>query len=484
LPKLALTLLNYRETMQWKKRIYKKRFAFITDILGKSSSTFQKVLRGFLWTFVIILIMSIFSGGMGLYYLYQEKNRFEKTKGTIDQLFDGLNHSTTLSATDQLLVYKQQADYLRNSYKIDEKENRIFGYNFTIRSGNVEGWLSTGRYYDYALLQYRLGYPEDFQLGIKESIKKNTLYNDNQVSPEDLKAEMKENIKNNILHNDNKVSTEEWVNNLERLFEPGIQQGPETMILAAYEMGTSDDCRKLIEIYKHTLEENKEKPFSLSDALILRTAVQVGLFDLVKTTIEQRGNQEFNDIIVCSEAHALLMTGERDKAFALYRKLMNVPSNDWRNEIKKDFAIFRWSGFDDTAIVMAETALQLGKINVQTRPEDESNKSLTTPYIGKWQFEANNQRTQWEIKADDLPLNRHVFQSKRGNTDWVDEDIAVTRFRIKQINNKTIIEEYNARTNTLSLSEVAKISDNEIKISPIDNGNGKSLNEVRIYNKN
>ncbi|MDR2234311.1 MAG: hypothetical protein LBE56_14460 [Tannerella sp.] len=460
LPKVALTYLKYREIMQWKKRIYKKRFAFITGFFEKSSKTFQQALRVALWVAGVIMVLAFISGGFGIYFLQMENNRFVKTKETVDQLFDRLNHSTTLSESDRLLINKKQVEYLRNSYENDEKDYHIMGVN--IMSSNLKGWLSPGKYYDYALLQYGLGYPEDFEIGINECIRKNSLDEFGKWESQEL----------------SETTELEFLDKMLNQLAPKLSQGPETVIAAAYETGMTDDCRKLIDIYKNTWENNKEKPFSFSESAILRTAVQAGLFELVKTTVEQRENQKHNAVVTLCKAHALLMTGEREKALAIYRQLINSQSGNWSDELKKDFAVFRWSGFDDSEILAAETALQLSKINVLTRPADETD---TTRFAGNWQFEAGNQRTRWEIRDNNHQLGHYAFQTKRGDTEWIDEDFAVTRFRIKEINNKTMMEEYNVRTNTITLAEIMLLDDNKLQVKAIDNGSGKVQNESRTY---
>jgi hypothetical protein len=164
----------------------------------------------------------------------------------------------------------------------------------------------------------------------------------------------------------------------------------------------------------------------------------------------------------------------------LYRKQINA----YKNEIIKDFAVFRWLGFPDNEIAIVEKELHLDVIKVYTHPDDDANTaSLAKPFTGEWQCEDNGSRINWEIK-DDYHLCRYLFQTKRNDKDeWIDDDIAVTRYRFKQVTGKTIIEEYNVRTNALSATEIMQVNDNELQIKQINNGNGEFKDKISVYNR-
>ena len=70
-----------------------------------------------------------------------------------------------------------------------------------------------------------------------------------------------------------------------------------------------------------------------------------------------------------------------------------------------------------------------------------------------------------------------MYHTKKGEKEWIDEDIAVTRYRFKQMDNKTIIEEYNARSNELSVSEIVLVNDDELQVKGMESG------DVKIYRR-
>jgi hypothetical protein len=267
---------------------------------------------------------------------------------------------------------------------------------------------------EYAFVQYNLGHPDDFVENIQQS--KNQTY---------LK----------------------------------------TTIKAKFELGLFDDCRKLLEQYK---EEHAIDDFGKD---LIWTAEKVGLFEMVKEASSDDG------ALVVYKAHALLMTGEREKALSLYRGQIN----NYKNEIIEDFAVFRWLGFPDTEISIIEKELNLSRINVYTHPNDDNNTALATSFIGTWQCDENDNRIQWEIK-DNHNLCHYLFQTKKSEKEWIDEDIAVTRYRLKRVDNKTIIEEYNSRSNVLSVSEIEKINDDGLKVKILDNGRGLE-DKIKSYRR-
>ena len=414
LAKLIFTVFQKREILQWKQRIFKRGFNLLSVFLDKSSKSFQKALRILAWAVIAILIACIGIGGIVLSYMIKVSERFDEAQSTIEELFNGLDNLSALSASDRLFIQKNRVTYLRKSF-FDEKPNKLMG------DSNYRGWLSGKYYYDYAYYQYNLGHPDDYITGI------------------------------NIFKMTKKIPSP-----------------PKAVINAAFELGLIDDCRKLLE----SLKDNVKSRY-LSDNEVIWTTEKVGLFDLAKEILDSCENIEDNGVLVLYKAHALLMTGESEKALSLYRQQTNDTSSDWKKEVTKDFAVFRWLGFSDTALSMVENELQLDRIGVITCPDDDANTAIAAPFTGVWQYEANNCRIRWEITSDNHNLCKYVFQTKKN--DWVDEHIAVTRYRFKQMDSKTIIEEYNARSNVLTVSELTLINKDEMHVKTNDDG------EIKIF---
>jgi hypothetical protein len=123
-----------------------------------------------------------------------------------------------------------------------------------------------------------------------------------------------------------------------------------------------------------------------------------------------------------------------------------------------------------------EKELNLNRISVFASSNNEINSALAEPFTGKWRFEENDRHINWEITKDNHNLCRYFFQTKRGENEWVDDDIAVTRYRLKQVDSKTIIEEYNVRSNELTVSEIVLVND-ELQVKAIENG------EMRVFRR-
>jgi len=255
-------------------------------------------------------------------------------------------------------------------------------------------------------------------------------------------------------------------------------------VLAAFELGEYDICRKLILAYKEALENTDNHSLDEFDVTLIWTAEKVSAFDLVKEVYNNLENIDYNGALVINKAHALLMTGDKENALSLYRKQLNDPSFNWKYEIEKDFSVFRWLGFPETEMSFAERELKLNRIKVYTNPKDEENTILTKSFIGKWQCEENGYLINWEITEDNYNLCFYLWQTKNITTNqWDDYDISVTRYRMKQEGNKIILEEYNSRTNTLSAAEIEKITDNEIRVKIIENGNPDMRGQIRVYKR-
>jgi hypothetical protein len=424
LPKLVLTVIEKKEILQWKRRIFKRSFNLLSAFADNTSRLLHRILRVATWIISFILILAITVGVFAVLGFVKQTKMLQKTNKTIDELFDRLNDTptSTISTSDRIFVNQKYVAYLRANYNFEEivggfskhTDKKILEY-----VANNGSWFGENRYYQYAFSQYNLGHPEEFLDGIKKS---------------------------------------------------DFGSYPQTVIKAAFELGLFDDCRKLLEQYKKELENTEGRSLGEFDKEIIWTAEKVGNFEMVKAS--PNPSEKGGDLVVY-QAHALLMTGEREQALSLYRKQINA----YKNEIIKDFAIFRWLGFPDNEISMVEKELHLDEIKVYTCPDDDTNTaSLAKPFIGEWQCEENGYRINWEIK-DDYHLCHYLFQTKQHDKDkWIDDDIAVTRYRFKQVAGRTIIEEYNVRTNVLSVGEITLINDNELQIN-------KDTDKVRVYKR-
>jgi hypothetical protein len=171
--------------------------------MDNTSKSIQKMLRTILWIISVLLVVSLGIGIFSYIPLFKENENIKKSIRQIDEVFTRLdNLSPPLSSSARMFFNKKRAAYLRGRY---QEEKTLFN------SVNYGGWSSGDKYYDYALSQYNLGYPEDFLEGIKECIKSNSL-----------------------------------------------KQHPQATIKAAFELGLFDDCRKLIEIYSEARQKDKE----------------------------------------------------------------------------------------------------------------------------------------------------------------------------------------------------------------------------------
>jgi hypothetical protein len=439
LPKLVLTVLNKREILQWKKRIFKRSSNLINTFWENSSKTLQIVIKSFVWFFSIIMILSIIIGLLFIAQTKKEIDAVNKLNKGVSELFIKLNDIPDLSSRDRIFINKK-------------RQELFWGGNVKITMFNKSTYNSLDSKAQYAYSQYSLGHPEEFLEAIEKPESEIYYYY------------------------------------------------PEMTINAAFELGLFDDCRRLIEHHKKWLETTQGRSINDISSRLIQTIEKVGLFELAKEIIDKRAttsNSNKETIPVPSkgedfvwamyQAHALLMTGESEKALAIYRRLMNDSGNnspqqnhDWKEEIKKDFAVFRWLGFVDTDISRIEKELHLNRLHVYSAPADDSNTSLAQPFIGAWQYEDDGHRVQWEIK-DKYNLCHYLFQSKK-NEKWEDDDIAATRYRFKQVDDKLIIEELNVRENRLSVSEIVQVTADEFQAKTIDNGNGAD-HKIRVFQK-
>ena len=442
LPKCALTVFEKRAVLKWKNRIYTRHINLISVLLEKSTNAANKVVKAFAWFITIIILASLMLGVVALLDIKDAYRKLEITQKQTDVLFEEFDALPNLPKSKQITISRLHADYLTENFKTTKKVQ--FGSQFN------GGWAPKTRYYEYAIYQYRLGYPESMLGGIDDAVESNALPHYSVTTGEQ----------------DNKIPA-------------SLQQYPYTAVKAAFELGLSDDCRKLLKSSK--TQQGKSDAFSLNDwdADMIWTAEKVGLFELAKEVLDRKGTDAGNSILTVYQAHALLMTGDREKALSLYRH----KTHDCKDNIEKDFAVFRWLCFPDTEIALIENELNLNRIIVYTSPADDANTDLAKPYTGKWQYDENGYRIQWEITNDNHQLCRYVFQTQQKDSDeWLDDDIALTRYRFKQIDGKTILEEYNARTNVLSVSEIMYISDNEIQVRIITN-KGVAADKVKIYKR-
>jgi hypothetical protein len=386
LAKLVLTVIEKREILQWKKRIFKRRFTLLSTFLDKSTTFTQKIFKGIVWGVSVLLIISFCLGVPTIVYLIGEKNRLERTNNRVDALFERINNMTALSKSEQIFFNRQRAGYLKENFL--ENNNKLAGWNINI---NTPTFIK--RKFDYAFIQYILGYPEDFLAGINEGLKSYKL-----------------------------------------------AHYPKETIKAAFELGLFDDCQELIMLYKKAMESASKQI--------------------------------------------------------------------------------------DNEIILIENELRSGRLSAFSYPGDEANTALAQPFTGNWQCEENDTRVHWEITKDNYNLSRYIIQSRSifleesvnesnrkeleetiaemsdnkwipksatekvksiannlEDSKWIDDDIAVTRYRFKQTGNQTMIEEYNARTNVLSVSEIVPVNDNELQVKMIDNGSGKIESIIRFFKR-
>ena len=229
-------------------------------------------------------------------------------------------------------------------------------------------------------------------------------------------------------------------------------------IKAAYDLGMYDICRELLPGYKNALKNTAGYTLQDFDTNMIMIAENIGAFDLVKEIFNDL--EIIDDAMEIKKAHALLMTGDKENALSLYRKQINKKSN-LKNEIEKDFTIFRWFGLSETEISFAEKELNLNKKQVFTNPDDEKDISAAAPFIGKWMRDEFNTLYYWELTRDNYNLCFFTTQSKKTLNNL---EIELTRYRIKQVDDKKIIEQYDPRTNRLQSKEINKINDNEFMI--------------------
>ena len=230
------------------------------------------------------------------------------------------------------------------------------------------------------------------------------------------------------------------------------------VIKAAYDLGKYDICRELLPGYKNALENTAGHSFRDFDINMIMIAENVGAFNLVKDFFSKQGN--IDDALEIKKAHALLMTGDKENSLSLYRKQINKKRNR-KNEIEKDFAIFRWFGLSETEISFAEKELKLNKKDVFTNPENEKDVSAAAPFIGKWMRDDNNTFYYLELTRDNHNLCFYTTQPKKNLSNT---EVELTRYRIKQVDDKKIFEQYDPRINRLQSKEIKKINDNEFMI--------------------
>ena len=310
LPKLTLTIYQKAEIQQWKKRIFKRSFNLISVLLDNSSQTLQKVIKAFLGIILVTLISSLVAGGAYVYQLQQNKDRIENSYEIIESLFDGLNTISNLSTRDRIFINRHYADYLRESFFIGNN------YMFT-GTKTYGGWMDSYYYYDYALAQYNLGYPEDFLEGINKCLKFNAL-----------------------------------------------QQNPETNIKAAFELGLFDDCRKLIDIYNN--ESNTEISLIKNELQSDRLSRFAYPGDDSNTALAApfTGKWQFEE-----NGHRIILEITKDN-YHLCRYLFQIQQNGSEKWIDNDIAVTRYH------FKQADNKMIMEEYNARTNELSSSEVSL------------------------------------------------------------------------------------------------------------
>ena len=250
-------------------------------------------------------------------------------------------------------------------------------------------------------------------------------------------------------------------------------------IKTAYELGDYDNCRDLLSGYKTALINTTGHSIREFDANMISLAENIGAFDLVKDVYDIFENIDEDNTLMIKKAHALLMTGDKENALSIYRKQVDA-SGDSKGKIEKDFSIFRWLGFSDTEISLAEKELNLDIIPVNTKPADEKDMSPATPFFGKWKREDENFIFTWDLTQDHYNSSYYLMQTKEPVTDF---DMEVTHFRIKQIDGKTVLEQYNPRYNRLNIREIEIVDEDELKVTLIESSKPDSIGPTKFYKR-
>ena len=421
--KLIFTISKKRKLDQPKRRSFTGEFK-----LPVITFNWRKAIIPTLVIFSVFAILII----VGMWFSLKDKQqRIEKSNEKLDNIYDHMEVvSSEISPDLRIYFNKSRVEYLTtirqyfNIMVLDDLSKEFISKAYRKDSFNIMD-------YQYALSQYYLGNSEQVT--------------DNVISSSYLPA--------------NKLA-----------------------IYITFELGMLDDCRKLLEKYRDALKNTDGVSLDDFDDNLIWTVEKVGAFELAKELYNKSGNIEASVIF---KAHALLMTGEKENAMALYRTWLNDNSSERKNNIKRDFSIFRWLGFPDNDISEVERELKLDRVQVYTSPEDDKNTdSLIEPFKGNWICEENGYTTNWEISQNFHNLSKYLIQAPGKKTgEMYDYDITVARHRLKQTDSTIIIEEYDSRNNTLLAGEIIKINDDEMQLKIIGSEKPELQNKIRHYTR-
>lgn len=153
--KLGATVLQKREMLLWKQRIFSRDANYFSVFLQNSSLWAQKAIKTIVWTTAAVLMVIV---GLGVIYFIQIKKKEEyiqRTYEIVDELFERL-HSTPLTPKERLFFYKKYLELtsIRTNFELnkEEEEEGIVSYHFGQEFSTSE----------YAMAQYHIGHPEGF----------------------------------------------------------------------------------------------------------------------------------------------------------------------------------------------------------------------------------------------------------------------------------------------------------------------------------
>ena len=263
-------------------------------------------------------------------------------------------------------------------------------------------------------------------------------------------------------------------------------------ICAADEMGMSFQTEHMLENLiqdKYLLERNRDL---ISPTTLIWTAELLGRFDLADSIYAQMQKQNiaWNMSDYINYGHMQLKKGCLDSARdyynsaveyilqqnSLYKRDIFEPRiksyfiNDlyalqWLNVVKKEYI---------------DTILTTMNIPIRNYYTSASDSTTTRKFLKKLSGEWALQDSSIVMKFDStIPYIQYTFFNNK-----TEKGRAITNYRISRRKNKDIyIEEFEKANSFISIGKILTISDKQLTIQIIDNGNKKDENTTRIYHK-
>ena len=423
---IKLTLAIFK-----KRKFSKRKFSSNESGFKRPGAIFNWKIKITPTRIVLLLIVGIIIAGMW-FSIHDKQKKIDESNKKIDDIYNHIEAASSDIPSDlRIYIYKSRLDYLTNTkgyigkMVLDELSNDFFDKSYFNDSIDILN-------YQYALCQYYLGDP-----GYDPDL---------VISSPYLPAQ-------------------------------------KLAINITFELGMLDDCRKLLKKYKESLKNTEGLSLDYFDENLIWTAEKVSSFELVKEIYNESESIDNNKALAVYKAHALLMTGEREKALALYREQLSDNPSGLKNNLIRDFSVFRWLRFPDNEISEVERELNLDRIQINTSPKNDNNTAnLAKQLTGNWKCEENGYIINWEISSNNYNLGCYLIQTTDKKTGEIyDYDITVARHRLKQVDSVIIIEEYDARNNTLLTGEIVKINEDEMQLKITGSTNPELQNKVRIY---